>query len=257
MYKGFRLASGFKLNAQNRPSKERQNQVDLQLVKEMIVSGEPIDAQKVADKLFPIGTPDVFLSHSFNDRGDALQLAAAMQDLGLSVFIDSEVWGSVYDLLREVDDQYCWQAMTNTYYYEKRNQSTAHVYMVLNTALHNMIDRSEAFLFIGSENSLVASASEMTELGDEQKTFSPWIHSELMISSMIRRTSPPRYSGRRGAAKSEASTEVFDEAMNLEVHHPAPVKHLKFLRSDILNKWLAVGKPIDKHSLDELYSLIG
>ena len=257
MYKGFRLTSGFKLDAQNRPAKERRNQVDLQSVKEMIVSGEPIDAKKVADKLFPIGTPDVFLSHSFDDRDDALRLAAAMQELGLSVFIDSEVWASVYDFLREVDDQYCWQSMTNTYHYEKRNQSTAHVYMVLNTALHNMIDRAEAFLFIDSENSLVASASEMTELVDKQKTFSPWVHSELMISSMIRRIPPPRYSDRRGVVKSEASTEVFDEAMNLEVYHPAPVRHLKLLRSDILNKWLSGGKPINKHSLDELYSLIG
>jgi len=255
MFKGFRLNSDFRIRNYIHSHSERENAVDLQPIKEMILSGEPIDAQEVADKLFPAGNPNIFLSHSFKDKDKALELAKVLEDKNLSVFIDSEVWGSVYDLLREIDNEYCWQAQTNTYAYEKRNQSTAHVYMILNTALHNMIDRAEAFLFIGSENSLVASARDMTGLDDDQKTYSPWIHSELMISSMIRAKIPKRFQGRGTfIGKSEASMEHFDEARTLTVEHPAPVKHLKLIDQETLNEWLETSRSGDG-ALDRLYSL--
>lgn len=254
MFKGFRINSGFHINKYLSPYKRRKSPVDLQSIKEMIMSGDPIDAQKVADKLFPAGNPDIFLSHSFKDKEKALELAKILENKDLSVFIDSEVWGSVYDLLREIDNEYCWQGQTETYAYEKRNQSTAHVYMILNTALHNMIDRAETFLFIGSENSLVASARDMTSLSDDQKTYSPWIHSELMISSMIRIKLPARYPGRTFTTKAEASLEHFDEARTLTVEHPAPVKHLKLIDQEVLDEWLKTSRTGDR-ALDCLYSL--
>lgn len=255
MFKGFRIESGVRFRANARGFvAQRKAQVDLDAVKQMIMSGEPIDAQKVADKLFPAGAPHIFLSHSFKDKDDAVRLAAELEKKRLRVFIDSEVWGSVYDLLQQIDDEYCLQPLTNTYNYEKRNRSTAHVYMILNTALHNMIDRAEAFLFVGSENSLVASAREMTELGDNQKTYSPWIHSELMISSMIRTKMPDRYRGTY-KSKSEATLEHFAEARTLKVEHPAPVKHLKLIDQDTLAQWLTSSSG-GNGALDELYSLM-
>ncbi|MBE0508926.1 MAG: hypothetical protein IBX50_19775, partial [Marinospirillum sp.] len=162
MFRGFRLDSDIKINEAFVQQAGASSSLDITAVEKLIMSGHPIDAAKVADCLFPQGKPDVFLSHSFQDRAVALDLAAALRSKGLSVFIDSEVWGSVYELLREVDNRYCLQSNGLMYDYLKRNQSTAHVYMVLNTALHKMIDRAEAFFFIGSENSLVASAEEMT-----------------------------------------------------------------------------------------------
>jgi hypothetical protein len=254
MFKGFRLNSDFGLKIHS-PHRERKKTVDLEAVKELILSGEPIDAQEVADNLFPGDSPNIFLSHSFKDKDKALKLAGILEEKNLSVFIDSEVWGSVYGLLRDIDNEYCFQAQTNTYSYEKRNQSTAHVYMILNTALHNMIDRAEAFLFIGSENSLVASAKDMTGLDDDQKTCSPWIHSELMISSMIRAKIPKRFQRRRTfIGKSETSMEQFDEARTLTVKHPAPVKHLKLIDQGTLNEWLETVRTGDG-ALDRLYSL--
>ena len=157
-----------------------------------------------------------------------------MRTSGLSVFIDSGGWGSVYDLLRKIDDEYCWQTKSETYTYSKRNQSTSDVYMISNTALHKMIDRAYAIFFIGSENSLVASAEEMTKNQDKQKSFSPWIHPELMISSRIRRNRPERHAQK----KSQATMVAMDEDMHLKVHNPAPIEHLQFLPQDTLGKWL-------------------
>lgn len=257
MFKGFRIESNFRFRSYANPYDKRANPVDMRPIKQMIMSGEPIDAQEVADKLFPSGNPDIFLSHSFKDRDQALKLAKVLDDMHLNVFIDSEVWGSVYDLLREVDDEYCWQPQTKTYTYEKRNQSTAHVYMILNTALHKMIDRAETFIFVGSENSLVASARDMTCSEDNQKTYSPWIHSELMVSSMIRTRWPERYLGRRGYTnKSEASMETFAEARTLTVEHPAPVEHLKLIDQATLEEWLGTVYT-GSRALDQLYSLTG
>lgn len=252
MYKGFRLDSDTAINKDLVSAASTSSTTDMDAVEEMIMSGQPIDAAKVADCLFPQGKPDVFLSHSFQDRAVALDLAAALRSNGLSVFIDSEVWSSVYDLLRKVDDEYCWQAKSETYAYSKRNQSTAHVYMILNTALHKMIDRAEAFFFIGSENSLVASAKEMTNNQDEQKTCSPWIHSELMISSMIRRNRPERHTQK----KPQATMEAMDESMQLEVHHSAPVEHLQLIPQGTLEKWLMTSVLDNQHPLDRLYEIM-
>lgn len=250
MYRGFRLDSDIEINESFVHHVSANNAPDITAVENMIMSGKPIDAAKIADCLFPKGKPDVFLSHSFQDRSVALKLAAAMRAAGLSVFIDSEVWGSVYDLLKKVDDAYCLHANSETYDYNKRNYSTAHVYMILNTALHKMIDRAEAFFFIGTENSLVASAKELTSEQDEQKTCSPWIHSELMISSMIRRNTPKRL-----IQKSVIANESFDSVRNLVVHHSAPIEHLKLITQEVLDKWLFF-KNESQHALDGLYSRI-
>lgn len=257
MFKGFRLDSGFQLSTLNRTRRRRTSGTNnLTAVEQMIKSGRPLDAAEVANQLFPSGSPDVFLSHSFNDREDVSRLANAIEELGLQVFVDSEVWESVYDLLRRVDDEYCRQPESTTYYYSKRNHSTANVYMILNSALHHMIDRSEVFIFVGSENSLIASTSDTTQSSpDRQKTCSPWIHSELTISSMIRRVEPKRFR-KKFIDKSEASMEHLEER-KLTVHHPAPVDHLLDLGDETLNIWLSSTRHQGDSALDFLYKLTG
>jgi hypothetical protein len=257
MYRGFRLDSDIEINESLVHHSSEKNTPDITAVENIIMSGKPIDAAEIADCLFPKGRPDVFLSHSFQDRSVALKLAEAMRAAGLNVFIDSKVWGSVYDLLKKVDDTYCKHANSEIYDYNKRNYSTAHVYMILNTALHKMIDRAEAFLFIGTENSLVASAKGMTSEQDEQKTCSPWIHSELMISSMIRRNLPERFV-QKSSIVTEAYDSAIDSARQLEVHHPAPLAHLELIDQEVMNKWLwlCLNGDKDQHSLDVLYQYI-
>ncbi|MEX1214255.1 hypothetical protein [Saccharospirillum sp.] len=80
MFKGFRLNSDFRIRTYIHFHSERKNQVDLQPIEEMIMSGGPIDAQEVADKLFPVGNPNIFLSHSFKDKDQALKLAGILED---------------------------------------------------------------------------------------------------------------------------------------------------------------------------------
>ncbi|MBO1519723.1 hypothetical protein [Oceanisphaera pacifica] len=203
----------------------------------------------------PQGSPDIFLSHSFVDRKKALLLANKIQQThGLTVFIDSEIWGAVYDLLKEVDDEYCFQKISGTYSYDKRNQSTAHVYMILSSALHEVIDRSEAFIFLESENSLVPSIKSTISEDDQAKTYSPWIHSELLLSSMIERKKPKRYE-RVKALDSAIGTEHLTEGKQLKVKHSAPMGHLIKISQDIFNDWLdAPGRT--EHGLDALYKLL-
>ena len=254
MFRGFKLSANFMLDRKYASDINAVSHVDMVPIIEMIKSGEPIDARRVANKLFPQGAPDIFLSHSFADRDKAVILANAMQQAhGLKVFIDSEVWGSVYDLLKEVDNEYCWQRASNAYSYEKRNQSTAHVYMILNSALHEVIDRAESFIFLGSDKSLVASIKETTEQYDEAKTYSPWIHSELLLSSMIRRKQPERYRVR--ALDSAISAERLTEDKQLIMTHEAPLNHLQEISQNVLRQWLETSHGRD-HGLDVLYNLL-
>lgn len=253
MFKCFRLSENILLDHAAGTSAETFNSVDMTAISNMIKSGEPIDASEVADQLFPQGTPDIFLSHSFADRNKALLLANKIQQThGLIVFIDSDVWGSVYDLLKEVDDEYCRLSGSNSYSYEKRNQSTAHVYMILNSALHEVIDRTEAFIFLGSENSLVPSIKSTMSEYNRDKTYSPWIHSELLLSSMIRRSRPKRY--KEVVLDSVASVEHLTESKQLKVEHDAPMGHLTKISQILLNQWLET--PCKKENgLDILYKL--
>lgn len=254
MFSGFRLSVNSLPDIDFMPDVNAIGQVDMTPVIEMIKSGEPIDARKVADKFFPQGAPDIFLSHSFADRDKARALAHKLEQVHkLKVFIDSQVWGSVYSLLKEVDNEYCWHKESSTYLYEKRNQSTAHVYMILNSALHEVIDRAESFIFLGSDKSLVASIKETTEQNDEAKTYSPWIHSELLLSSMIRRKQPERYPVR--VLDSAISAERLTEDKQLIVTHDAPLNHLREIPRQVLTQWLATPHS-SNHGLDVLYNLL-
>lgn len=224
-------------------------------LEKLILGDDPIDAEQVSNLLFPKGNPDVFLSHSYADQDEAIKIAEQMRELGVSVFIDSEVWGSVYDLLQKVDDAYCLNSSSKIYSYQKRNRSTAHIYMILSSALHHMIDRSEAFIFVASENSLVANATvtQITDL-DIAKTASPWIYSELLFSSMVRRQMPERIHKKMA----RTTLQAIDEARELVVHHSAPLKHLTKIEDAVLKSWLnpALLRGV-KHPLDALYKKVG
>lgn len=104
------------------------------LDKYLSVDGE-LKASEIEKDGFPSFKADVFLSHSHKDEKNVIAFAGLLSELGLTVFIDSCVWGCADDLLRHIDNKYC-VAKTNpdgsidTYNYQKRNQSTAHVHMM-------------------------------------------------------------------------------------------------------------------------------
>jgi hypothetical protein len=87
------------------------------------------------------------------------------------------------DLLKVIDRKYCRNDDNSAYNYDKRNYSTSHVHMMLNTALHKMIDRCELFLFLGTPNSV----SVKNGIENQKSLKSPWIYSELSFLKHVRK----------------------------------------------------------------------
>ena len=92
------------------------------------------------------------------------------------------MWGNSFELLKVIDKKYCRNSDDSAYDYNKRNYSTSHVYMMLNTALQKMIDRCELFLFLGTPNSI----SVKNGIENQQSLRSPWLYSELSFLKHVR-----------------------------------------------------------------------
>lgn len=148
-----------------------------------LIKGERgiINGEKLRDFVFPIDEFDVFISHSHNDLEIAKLFAAWLEEkCGLSVFLDSFVWGSADGLLQEIDNLYCKQ-QNGLYSYHRRNYSTAHIHTMLSMSIMEIIKRSRAGVFIDSPHSL-----NLNKLRDNRaKTLSPWIYQEIMFMRLF------------------------------------------------------------------------
>lgn len=218
-------------------------------------SSGKLDGTAMQNNWFPQIETDIFISHSHRDKKLAICLAGWLfQTFKIKSFIDSCVWGYSDDLLKIIDEKYCYNEYLRTYDYEKRNYSTSHVHMMLSTALTMMIDKSECLFFINTPNSLTVSDVI------NNKTSSPWIYSEITISNLIQKKGPIRQEILR---KSKTSS-LFE---NLLVDYNVDLSHMEDMDSKILNRWNSKyfkEKDIDKpkfkiilHPLDYLYDLYG
>ena len=81
-------------------------------------------------------------------------------------------------------------------------------------------------------------------------TFSPWIYSELICSSLIQQRRPERYSSQR-----MQGTQNFD-AVNesLQIAYEIPTKHLLPLDPKTLSAWKEAYMGNKLHPLDVLYN---
>lgn len=154
-----------------------------------LLPGGALSASEIEKNWFPEIKADVFLSHSHEDEKYAIAFAGFLKSLNLTAFVDSCVWGYANDLLKKIDDKYCVSEKNsddniNSYDYAKRNQSTAHVHMILNGALMKMINQTECLIFMDTPNSLA------TRDVIQGATNSGWIYSELLMSRYIERKSP-------------------------------------------------------------------
>lgn len=182
-----------------------------------------LDAESITQDWFGEIRADIFLSHSHGDLDLALELAAWLQeDFGLRVFIDSCVWGNIEALQREIDVRHCLNPGGRTYSYELRNQSTAHVHMMLAGALANMIHRTPYFVLLRSHNSI----SVKDTIQGNPATMSPWIFFELALSAALAREEE----------MTKAATES-DLAKSLRVRHRASIGHLDAVEQATLAKW--------------------
>lgn len=181
-----------------------------------------VEASDLQNGFFPTNFRDkyqVFISHSYKDIEIVKALANALSDrFGIRCFVDSMVWGSMYHLLKEIDNKYCLMP-SNLYDYEKRNSSTAHVHAMLSIALMEMIEQCECCIFIQSENSTIPSL-KLKSISNEDKTFSPWIYEEINYMNMLQ----PHKSQRLLRMFSSLNENVQRE-INSYTEHPVPIVH--------------------------------
>lgn len=152
-----------------------------------------LDASKIENDWFPKINANVFLSHSHKDEDKVKALAGMLyKKYGIKSFIDSTVWGYADNLLGEIDEEYCEPTKNNhggnSYSYKKRNQSTAHVHLLLQGALAKMINDCECIIFVNTPNSL-----NVSDISNENLTSSPWIYSELLMANIFPPRKPEEY----------------------------------------------------------------
>lgn len=136
-----------------------------------IIKGDTLKDTYFPSGLFDGSNYDVFISHSHNNEEEAHLLAAWLKKYKkLSCFVDSFAWGSADQLLKEIDDKYCYRKHSKTYDYKKRNFTTSHVHAILSMALLDTILRSKYCIFIESTESVPLNS------GLKKKTLSPWLH---------------------------------------------------------------------------------
>lgn len=216
-----------------------------------------IDGSQLTNEWFPNMEADIFISHSHDDLRTVQRLAIWLEEkFGLTAFVDSSIWGSADELLKEIDDKYSIlkksKSGNNTYKYSVRNYTTAHVHMMLSAALMEMIDSTECVLFLNTPNSI--------KLGDyqERKTKSPWIYNELKITNIIEKKQPVRYL-KDSYTKTLASDRVLKNYSVPDVDYDVSKELLKFshlTRDDLVdwkNNYQNIVKSNAVHALDMLY----
>ena len=145
-----------------------------------IIKGDTLKDSYFPSGLFDSSNYDVFISHSHKNEQEAHMLAAwLMKYKKLSCFVDSFAWGSADQLLKEIDDNYCYRKHTKTYDYNKRNFTTSHVHAILSMALLDTIMRSKYCIFIESSESVPLNS------GLKKKTLSPWLYEEIKYMQLL------------------------------------------------------------------------
>lgn len=235
--------------------REQRHRVHADLDKYFDKDGE-IDAGQLMTDWFPEVEADVFISHSHADRVQVNALAAYLrEEMGLTAFVDSAVWGYANDLLKAFDSKYCLNSGGATYDYDKRNISTTHVHLMLNMALLSMMDKTEAVFFFNTPNSVSLKGS--VEDGDVG-TNSPWIFSEISMTRMLRAKEKREH---RVLAKSSIVAEALEARDSMpRIHYPLSVGHLITIDQAGFDRWSDKVKKEGAQgeaALDALYQLAG
>lgn len=235
MYKGFDLTlneSDF-LSSNGEYSQllsERREKI-VDKFNEVLLNNGKIDGDKIIEEWFPTGKYHVFISHSHKD----LELAEAFanwlyEKFKITSFLDSHVWGYANNLLKELNEKYAKNG-EDTYAYQPAISNAAHVYLMLSTALTEVIDKSECLFFINTENALENMKIEGSQ--DESRTASPWIMHELKTAALIRRHLSL---DREEYVTKGLSCESFKESADFSFS--VPTEHLSKIDENSLSTWV-------------------
>lgn len=206
-------------------------------------SGILLDGDKIEDDCFPELDANIFLSHSHYDEPVALRIKFLLEKVyRQKVFIDSCAWSYCNDLLKELDDQYCTDD-DGFYNYQKRNNSTAVVHMMLSTALMKMMDKTECVIFLNTRNSNLEEA-----YNSKVQTASPWIYHELSMTHVLRKHINRKLD--EDVIKHEASLQE-----SVSVVHTVSMEHLPIVDMRSFFSWLSATHSYSNRNdvIDELY----
>ena len=208
-----------------------------------------VDGTKLQDDWFPEIEADIFISHSHKDLELAQGFAGWLNSkFGLKCFIDTNVWGYADKLLDKINADYSDRRLDKDgsylYNHHKCNIASKHVNVMLSIALQKMIDKLEATFVINTTNSVQRYADV-----HDNKTYSPWIYTEIICTEIIRKKSLSEY------RKMPINKFAFESAANeYKAAYTIPLKHLIDIDSKILLKWEKdQRKP--EYPLDILYIL--
>lgn len=224
---------------------------------EFITEDGIINGTNLKEHWFPISKKDVLISHSHKDINKVKAFAGWLnENFGLEAFIDSCAWGYCDDLLRKIDDKYCYNAKSGTYNYSLRNYTTSHVHMMLSTALTEMIDRTECIIFFNTPNS-ISMSDELVKItkGDKEITVSPWIYHELLMTAMVRKKCPNRQQVMEHFSHRDSTDRLI-----IKYDVEKALKNMIDLDDEILKTWknCFTSRPLHlhKHALDSLYEIV-
>lgn len=214
-----------------------------------------INGSDLKEHWFTITNKDIFISHSHKDINKVKAFAGWIyENFGLEAFIDSCAWGYCDDLLRKIDDRYCYNQKSETYNYSLRNYTTSHVHMMLSTALTEMMDNTECIIFFNTPSSINMS-TELDKIKQKEKTLSPWIYHELSMTTMLREKEPTRKK-----AIVEHFAQRAENSINIEYDVTKLLRDLTILTDNNLSTWYEVWqrRPINvkEEALDVLYKIV-
>ncbi|HDZ0502141.1 TPA: toll/interleukin-1 receptor domain-containing protein, partial [Klebsiella pneumoniae] len=181
---------------------------------------------------FPDVNAHVFISHSHVDKAKAIALANFLYSkFGIRSFVDSEVWGYMDDALLELNKNHNkFPGKENTYIYERCNKLASNLNMILSSALIKMIHESECLIFINTIDSCIRD-------GNEFRTKSPWIFTELLMSSMLEKRAhkdrPVELRKSIDESRAVVANEAFDQAL---FSYPLYLKHMHNVTNDKINR---------------------
>ena len=141
------------------------------------INNGTLKAKDIEDDWFPKIDCHMFISHSHQDFDKVISLVGWLHCLfGIEAFVDAVAWKNVEDLKESLINMY-----QSSDYEDKKKEldriASINSYLILNSALEKMIDSTECFVFIDTENSLV---------DGRKHTKSPWIYTENLFSNLVR-----------------------------------------------------------------------